>query len=86
MLGFEPYELESLHRYRTNSSYVPDPCAFCRILMVYSDVAKQQIASDLLNVVNVSEKYGEVVCPKCIQLHYLPNIRNNRFDYLEMAI
>lgn len=92
MLGFEPCEIECLDsniEQTVESSYVADPCAHYRVLMIYSDIVEPQIVGDvlapLLRIVNVTGEDGEVICATFDRPHYLPVSRKS-FDSLEIVI
>lgn len=92
MLGFEPGEIASpdINIEQTIfSTYVADPCAHYRVLLVYSDIVEPQIIGDvlapLLRIVNVRGKDGEMICETFDRPHYLPVSRKS-FDSLEIVI
>ena len=72
--------------------YMMDPCAYCRELMVYSDIAEPQVIGDVLaplsRIVNVTGKNCEMVCVKYDifpRFHYL-SVTLKSFDCLEIVI
>lgn len=93
LLGFEPMEIVSTHESnissKADSSYVADPCAHYRVLMIYTDIVESQVVGDvvapLLRIVTVTGKDGEMVNVQYERPHYLPVIRKV-IDTIEINI
>lgn len=91
ILGFKPGEIAASNDSDkiVFSSYVADPCAEFRVLMLYSDIVEPQVVGNLfaplLRIINVTGQDGDVICVQYDRPHYLP-VSRKQFDTIQIHI